>query len=451
MSQHEVTQYDVVVIGGGPAGENAADYAARGGLDVAVVEAELLGGECSYWACMPSKALLTPLDVSAQADHLGGLATPTLDRDALLARRDSFTSGWDDEGQVDWAQSAGLSVERGRGRLTGEREVTVGDRVLQARRAVVVATGSEAVVPEVYAEVAPWTSRDATGIHEVPDSIAVVGGGVVACEAARWLAALGAEVTMLVRDDRLLARAEDVAAEIVATSLRDAGITVRFGVEVGSAYRDQPVTTAVGHPRGTEVTLVVDGEEERYAEVLVATGRRPALRDLGLESVGVQVPERGGLAAQDLPDWLEVVGDASDEAPLTHWGKYHGRLVGSRLAGSPRSEPDGVPVPQVVFTDPPVAWVGRTSAEAPDARVLDADMSTVAGASLQRDDVTGQARLVVQDGRLVGATFVGPHSGELLHAATIAIVGQVPLDLLRHAVPAYPTVSEIWLKLLEQG
>ncbi|WP_130011773.1 dihydrolipoyl dehydrogenase family protein [Serinicoccus sediminis] len=450
MSRQDTTDHDVVVIGGGPAGENAADYAARGGLDVVVVEAELLGGECSYWACMPSKALLTPLDVAAQADHLGGLEAPALDRDALLDRRDSFTSDWDDEGQVDWARSAGLSIVRGRGRLTGEREVTVGDRVLRARRAVVVATGSEAVVPEVYAEVAPWTSRDATGIHEVPATIAVVGGGVVACEASRWLAALGAEVTMLVRDDRLLARAEDVAAEIVATSLRDAGITVRFGVEVGSAYRDPPLTTAVGHPRGTEVTLVVDGGEERYAEVLVATGRRPALRDLGLGSVGVTVPERGGLAAEHLPDWLQVVGDASDGAPLTHWGKYQARLVGSRLAGTPLREPDEVPVPQVVFTDPPVAWVGRTSAEAPDARVLDADMSAVAGASLQRDDVTGWARLVVQDDRLLGATFVGPHAGELLHAATVAIVGGVPLSVLRHAVPAYPTVSEIWLRLLEQ-
>ena len=245
MSQPETTDHDVVVIGGGPAGENAADYATRGGLDVVVVEAELLGGECSYWACMPSKALLTPLDVAAQAGHLGGLATPALDRDALLARRDSFTSGWDDEGQVDWARSAGLSIVRGRGRLTGEREVTVGDRVLRARRAVVVATGSEAVVPEVYADVAPWTSRDATGIHEVPATVAVVGGGVVACEAARWLAALGAEVTMLVRDDRLLARAEEAAAEIVATSLRGAGITVRLGVEVWSAHRDPPLTTAV--------------------------------------------------------------------------------------------------------------------------------------------------------------------------------------------------------------
>lgn len=332
MSQPETTDHDVVVIGGGPAGENAADYAARGGLDVVVVEAELLGGECSYWACMPSKALLTPLDVAAQAGHLGGLATPALDRDALLARRDSFTSGWDDEGQVDWARSAGLSIVRGRGRLTGEREVTVGDRVLRARRAVVVATGSEAVVPEVYADVAPWTSRDATGIHEVPATIAVVGGGVVACEAARWLAALGAEVTMLVRDDRLLARAEEAAAEIVATSLRGAGITVRLGVEVGSAHRDPPLTTAVGHPRGTEVTLVVDGAQERYAEVLVATGRRPALRDLGLGSVGVTVPERGGLAPENLPDWLQVVGDASDGAPLTHWASTR---PGSSAPGSP--------------------------------------------------------------------------------------------------------------------
>ena len=464
----EPDEYDVVVVGGGPAGENAAQHAVQGtDRTAAIVEAELLGGECSYWACMPSKALLRPLDVRAAAAHLGGLAgAPDLDVPGLLARRDAWVSSWSDEGQVSWAEGAGLTVVRGRGRLAGERTVAVGDRLLRAREAVVLATGSVAVVPPPYADLLPWGSRDATGLHEVPASIAVVGGGVVACEAARWLRALGSEVVVLVRGAALLPAFEPFAGSLVLDALRADGVDVRLGAEVSNATRDDPRDTGTGHVHGGTVHLELgSGERLDVAEVLVATGRRPATDDLGLDTVGLAADDLAGATSGGaLPDWLHTVGDVNAEAPLTHWGKYQARLVGARIAaraghGAAPAEPDGllhgVPVPQVVFTDPQVASVGLTARRAEESsrpfRLLDQPFSAVSGASLLRDDLVGRARLVVDEATdvLVGATFVGPEVADLVHAATVAIIGRVPLSVLRHAVPSYPTSSEIWLRLLE--
>ncbi|OYO24425.1 pyridine nucleotide-disulfide oxidoreductase [Enemella dayhoffiae] len=452
----QTEEFDVIVIGAGPAGENAADHAIRNsGRTVALVEAELVGGECSYYACMPSKALLRPLDVIAAANALGGVGGPVrLDREALLARRDEWVANYNDEGQVSWAEGAGITVIRGRGRLSGERTVEVADasggvRRLRAREAVVVATGSTPTIPDVYAELAPWTSRDATGVVEVPDRIAIIGGGVVACEAARWLAALGATVTMLVRGDRLLPRAEPFAGDAVAQSLRSNGIEVRLNATVDAARRERPEQTGLGIPHGGVVTLDTDRGELEVEEVLVATGRRPATAGLGLD-------EHHG-------DWLHLVGDASGEAPLTHWGKYRARQVGALIAaraeGRPApsfAEPVEAPVPQVVFTDPQVAWTGQTRADAEHAGrsviTLDADLTSAAGAALLRDDATGHARLVAdaETGQLLGATFVGPEVAELLHSATVAIVGGLTLTQLADAVPSYPTASEVWLRLLDQ-
>jgi dihydrolipoamide dehydrogenase len=447
--------WDVVVIGGGPAGENAADHAIRGSDRTAViVEAELLGGECSYWACMPSKALLRPLDVAGAANHLGGLR-PTVDVDpeALLARRDHWVSEYDDSGQVDWAKGAGIDVVRGRGRLAGERrvEVTAEDgttRVLEARHAVVLATGSVPVVPPVLAGLNPWTSREATGVTEVPARLAIVGGGVVACESARWLRALGAEVTMLVRGEGLLAHAETFAGELVRESLSDSGVSVRTGVEVQGAER-----------LDDRVVLDLGGETLEVDEVLVAAGRRPATDGLGLDVLDLTDDDlHGRTSGGNLPDWLHTVGDVNAEAPLTHWGKHQarhvGRLVAARAEGREEPTMGGAPVPQVVFTDPQVAWVGLTEAAARDAgvevTVRDADYTSASGAALLRDDAVGQARLVLDpDEVLVGATFVGPEVAELLHSATVAIVGGLDVATLRRAVPSYPTASEVWLRLLD--
>jgi len=461
MTEPEV--FDVVVIGAGPVGENIAQYATQhSDLTAALIERELVGGECSYYACIPSKALLRPIEIAATSAHLSGLTPAKLDRSALLARRDEWVSRYDDSGQVTWADGAGLKVVRGSGRLVGERLVSVetaeGTRTLEARHTVVIATGSEPVVPDMYAECSPWGSRDATGVVEVPDRLVIVGGGVVACEAAVWMSALGASVTLLSRDDRLLTRVEPFAGEIVLKALRDLGVDVRVGVAITGCRRDDAKDTGLGRIHGGTVVVSTDGGGIAADEILVAVGRRPRVDAIGLDAVGLSADQ---VRAGDVPSWLALVGDSSGEAPLTHWGKYRARVLGEQIAaratgGTEVEPPDDVPVPQVIFTDPQVASVGLTEAEARakhiDVEVSHVPWSAASGAALLRDDVEGGAQLVVDraTGRVVGATFVGPEAGELLHSATIAITGRVPIQVLRHAVPSYPTASELWLRLIEQ-
>ena len=437
-------EYDVIVIGAGPVGENAAQYAVRGTDRTAVlIEQELVGGECSYYACMPSKALLRPLAVAGVTKDLSGLHPAELDRAALLARRDYWVSHYDDSGQVSWAQSVGLDVVRGMGRVTGERQVSVGDRTLTARHAVIVATGSRPAIPAELADVRPWTNRDATGVVDVPGRLAIIGGGVVACEAATWMAALGSRVTMLVRG-RLLDRIESFAADEVHAALIRLGVDVRLGVPVAAAERPGEGNDDLGRPHGGPVRLQTETSWTEFDEVMVAAGRR-----LNTEA----------FPAGDRPEWLHLVGDVSGEPALTHWGKYRARRLGARLQaemlGRPvAADPDHIPVPQVIFTDPEVAAVGPTlqqaQADDPQAYALDVPITSTSGVNLLVDHPHGQARLVVaSDGHLLGATFVGPEVAELLHAATVAIVGRMTLDQLWHAVPSYPTASEVWLRLLE--
>ena len=457
--------YDVIVLGGGPVGENAAQYAIEStDLTAAIVEEALLGGECSYYACMPSKALLRPIDVARTTETLPGVATAALEPEALLARRDDWVSHYDDAGQARWAEGAGLALERGHGRLVGERrvEVLAADgtrRVLAARHAVILATGSEAAIPGPLQGIEPWTSRDATGVVEVPERLVIIGGGVVACEAATWMRALGAAVTMLVRGDSLLSSAEPFAGEAVAAGLEEIGVRIVHGARVAQAHRPQAQPTGLGRIHGGPVSLrCEDGTEHEADEVLVATGRRPRLGDVGLESIGLGADE---VLAGRLPAWLHAVGDASGEAPLTHWGKHRARVVGARIAAAvtgaqPPFEVPDAPVPQVVFTDPQVASIGETEAQARErgAAVVTAQVpfGAAAGTALLRDAVPGRAQIVVDraTGLLLGAAFVGPEAAELVHAATVAITGRVPVAVLRHAVASYPTASELWLRLLEE-
>jgi len=473
----QVQEFDVVVVGGGAVGENAADRAGRTGLSVAIVEHALVGGECSYWACMPSKALLRPGTALAAARAVPGAAaavTGGVDVAAAFARRDEVTHQWDDGSQVGWLDSVGITLLRGSARFTGPRALTVvhdgGTTDVVARYAVVLATGSEPVVPPVLADVRPWSSRDATSAQQVPARLAILGGGVVGVEMATAFADFGSEVTLLVRGDRLLAGAEPFAGELVADALRAAGVDVRFGTEVTGATRDDD---------GVHLDLSTSDRLD-VTEVLAATGRRPRTSDVGLETLGLtpgkptEVDDT--LCVTGVPDgWLFAVGDVSGRTATTHQGKYDARVAGDVVAhrfgpdGDADAERDAAPwsrfratadaaaVPQVVFSRPEVAWVGRTEAAAREAgidvQVLDYKLEDIAGATVLSPEYEGRGRLVVDRGRgvVVGATFAGPDVAELLHAATIAVVGEVPLDRLWHAVPSYPTLSEVWLRFLESA
>jgi len=467
----ENRQYDVVVIGAGSTGENVADRAVKGGLSAAIVEVELVGGECSYWACMPSKALLRPMSALRAAQRVGGAREAIrgdLDVEAVLARRDQFTSNWDDSGQVSWVKNAHIDLVRGHAKLAGERSVVVvtrdGPVSLLANHAVVVATGSAPAVPPVpgLAEAKPWTTREATSTKEVPPRLAVLGGGVAGCELAQAFGSLGSHVTVFEVGERLLAASEPFAANIVAESMKKTGIDVRTGVAIRRVDRTS----------GGTVLVTLDDGELVVDEMLVAAGRKPRTDDIGLETVGLKpgswLDVDDGLAVQGVEGgWLYACGDVNHRVLLTHQGKYQARVCGDGIAARVKGQFDPAPwskhsatadhraVPSVIFTDPEVGSVGLTEAQAKKAglniRAVDYKMGDVSGAHLYADDYNGQARMIVDEDRhvVVGATFVGPDAGELVHAATIAIVGEVPLERLWHAVPSYPTISEIWLRLLE--
>ncbi|WP_448003939.1 dihydrolipoyl dehydrogenase family protein [Agromyces bauzanensis] len=468
-------EVDVVVLGGGPVGENVADRTRAGGLETVIVERELVGGECSYWACIPSKTLLRSAAALRAAQRVPGAAeaiTGSLDVAAVLRRRDYWVSDWTDTGAVGWLDSVGIELERGSGRLDGPRRVVVerpdGTEVtLVARHAIVVSTGSDPVVPPIsgLAEAKPWTSRDATSVKHPPARLAIIGGGVVATEMATAYAGFGTEVTVLVRS-RLLGGFEPFAGEAVAAGLRGLGASVRLGVEPTKVERTAS---------GDVVVTLDDGSTVTADEVLVATGRAPRTGGIGLDTVGLEpgswldVDEtmlvRG---ASGDGDWLYATGDVNHRALLTHQGKYQGRAAGDVIAARAKGAPvdaspwgvhaataDHSAVPQVVFAEPECVAVGLTETAARRAgievRIGDVAMESASGAGILADGYEGRARLVVdaERGVVVGATFVGQDVAELLHAATTAIIGEVPVDRLWHAVPAFPTMSEVWLRLLE--
>lgn len=478
-------EFDVVVIGAGAVGENVADRVIQGGLTAVVVEAGLVGGECSYWACMPSKALLRPGTALHGAQTVPGAeeaVTRTLDVAAVLKRRDYMTSNWQDDGQVKWLEDTGIELVRGHGRLTGVREVEVAGLdgntyQLNARHAVVLATGSTPNQPPIdgLAGLKVWGTREATSAKEIPERLAVVGGGVAGTELAQAFARLGADVTLVARSG-LLRTFPAEAGRLVTAGLRADGVEVRLNTATESIRENADgAFTLTLHDRtaGEKSTVTA-------SKVLVSTGRHPALERLGLESVGLGAQDGEPLrldtdstglvhgAAGDEP-WLYAVGDAAGKNYFTHQGKYEARATGDAIAARAKGELEGAPapwsryaqtasqhaVPSVVFTDPEVAAVGRTLEQARtdgyNASSVDLPIQ-VAGSSLHSEHYEGWAQLVVDEDRgvLLGATFAGPDVGELLHAATIAVVGEVPLDRLWHAVPSYPTISEVWLRLLEK-
>jgi dihydrolipoamide dehydrogenase len=459
-----VDTYDVIVLGAGPAGENAAGRAAAHGLTTAIVEPELVGGECSYWGCIPSKTLLRPGDVLAAARRVPGAAaavTGSVDVAAALARRDEMVSHYDDAGQLPWLSDNHIDLVRGHGRLAGERavEVTGPDgavRRLSAAKAVVVATGTVPFVPPVpgLADAGAWDNRTATGAKQVPERLLVLGGGAIGAEMAQAFRRLGSrEVTVVEGSDRLLAREEPFAGEEVRAAFEAEGIRVVVGTSLAEVRREDR--------RGPVTGVLSDGTSVEADELLVAVGRRPHTADIGLDSVGlspggsVDVDEQ--LRATGVEGgWLYAVGDVNGLSLLTHMGKYQARIAGDVIGGrdaSDRSSRNAVP--RVTFTDPQVCAVGLTEAQArqhlPEVRTVRFGTGDVAGASTQGEGISGTSFLVIDERRhvIVGATFTGPQVAELLHSATVAIVGEVPMATLWHAVPSFPTVSEVWLRLME--
>ena len=457
-------EFDAIVIGAGPAGEVTAAGLAAEGLEGVLVEGELVGGECAFYACMPSKALLRPAELLAEVRRVPGAREATtgrLDPEVVLSRRDEVVHDFDDTSKLPWIEDRGIALLRGQARLDGELRVRVGDELLQARRAVVLAVGSGAAMPPIpgLREIEPWTSRCGTVAEHVPRRLTVLGGGVVGCELAQAWSSLGSKVTLVEARDGLLADEEPFAGEELADALTDGGVDVRLGAEVTGASRDANDTSRDSGDQTFTLTLK-DGSSVVSDELLVAVGRRPHTGDLGLESVGLAPGET--IAVDDrmrVPgrDWLYAVGDVNGRALLTHAAKYQAKVaVATIMNRDLRAESDGARSPRVVFTDPSIAAVGLTlnAALTQDlpARALDAEIGSTPCASFVGKGAPSRCRLVIDTERdvIIGATFTGPQINELLHAATIAIVGEVPLERLMHAIPAFPTRTEVWLRLLDQ-
>jgi pyruvate/2-oxoglutarate dehydrogenase complex dihydrolipoamide dehydrogenase (E3) component len=463
--------FDVIVVGAGPAGEIAAARAVRHGLTAAIIDRRLAGGECQFYGCIPSKAMLWPMELADGVGRMPGVAlSDAIDAGPVLARRDKFVNYHDDADQVRFIRNLPATFVRGQGRLAGRLRVSVTNgggpgQVLQARQAVVMATGSDPRVPDVpgLREAHPWTNREATSAEHVPGRLVVLGGGPVGCEMAQALHSLGAtQTTVLVAGERVLERTEPFASELVVNSMRESGMDVRLGCSAVRVERPDP---------GGPVTVHTDdGSPVEADEILVATGRRANVDDIGLDTIGLAadgpIETDTSMRATGVPGgWLYAVGDVNGRNLLTHMGKYQARVCADVIAARARNLPDdGTALrdvaddrgaPQAIFTDPQVIAVGRTEAKARAdgfaVRVVEYDMGAVEGAALQADGYTGRAKAVIDEARqvLLGVTFVGPGVVDHLHAATIAVTAEVPLSQLWHAVPAFPTASEIWLELLE--
>ena len=446
-----MAEFDVIVVGAGPAGEVCAGRLGDAGLSVVAVEQHLVGGECSYYACMPSKALARPGELLAEARRVPGITAEGLDAAAVLARRDEVVDRLDDARQAPWLGEHGVTLIRGHARFTGERRLEVDGDELVARKAVVVATGSGPAMPPIpgLADARPWTNREATTAAEPPESLVVLGGGVVGVELGQAWASLGTKVTILEGAPRVLVREEPIASEQVEAALREAGVDVRTGSLAVRVERDGGVTVHLE-----------DGSTATGSELLVAVGRKPRTEELGLETIGLEPGEAvevGTNLRSPRHDWLYAIGDANGRAQLTHMGKYQGRLAADAILGKPvQLRSDGALSPRVTFTDPQVAAVGHTLSSAEAAgmvvRAVDVETGNTAGGAFVGRGTPGTSRLVLDEvrGVVAGATFVGFEVAELLHAATVAVVGEVPLERLAHAVPPFPTRNELWLELLEQ-
>jgi pyruvate/2-oxoglutarate dehydrogenase complex dihydrolipoamide dehydrogenase (E3) component len=437
-------RYDAVVIGAGPVGEVAAGELADGGMRVAIVERELVGGECSYWACIPSKTLLRPGEAVEEAREAPGAAqavTGSVDAGEVLGWRDFMVSDWDDTGAIKWLDDKGIELFRGDGRVDGPGRVAVGDQVLETER-IVVATGSVPIIPPVEGlrELdGLWTNREATGLKEVPESVAVLGAGPVGTEMSQILHRLGARVTLIEGSGHALPREAEAAGLALEQALRDEGIDVRCGTRAEAA----------SSRNGGYVLKLDDGDEVEAQKLLVATGRKPRVADIGLDSVDVEWDEKAGIKVDDqlrAGDGIWAIGDVTGVALFTHVGKYQARVLGAAILGKD-ARADYRAIPRVVFTDPQVAAVGQAEGSQTGTAQL-AGVARTSTYTRQYAEKPGFLTLVSDGSVLTGAYAVGPEAGEWLGQATLAIKAKIPIDVLRDTIQPFPTFSEAYLNAL---
>jgi pyruvate/2-oxoglutarate dehydrogenase complex dihydrolipoamide dehydrogenase (E3) component len=445
-----VDRFDVIIIGMGMGGEAAAGRLLAADRRVAVIERELIGGECAYWACMPSKTLLRAPEVRAEASRAAGVATPALDWPQLRDYHDYMVRHLDDTAQVKGYEQAGATVIKGPARLAGPGRVEVGGQLLEADH-VVIATGSEPVRPAVdgLEQVPVWTNREATNVRDIPSRVLLVGGSAVGVELGQFYAGMGAQVTIVQRAGRLVDREDPRVGELAAQALSAQGVTVRTGV------------TPVGARKagGTTVVTLDDGSQVETDVVILGAGRRPATEGFGLEPAGVTLTDHGGIAVDgrcQAGPGLWAAGDVTGVALFTHVAMYQGRVVADNILGRVRAASyEGIP--RVVFADPEIAAVGLTAAQAAARGIgtAAAEISVADAAArswtYERDPRGAVGLLADRDrGILVGAWAIPPLASEWIHYAALAIRAQIPISVLLDQVAQFPTYTEAYLAALEQ-
>ncbi|MHB8657667.1 MAG: dihydrolipoyl dehydrogenase family protein [Solirubrobacteraceae bacterium] len=442
-------RFDAVVIGSGPAGEVAISRLAEQGLRVALCERELIGGECAYWACIPSKTLLRPAEAQAEARRVAGVSQPPVDWPQVAEYRDFMIRDLDDTKQETGYRDQGVEVRRGEARITGPGRVEVAGTVLHTDR-IVIATGSDARIPPIdgLEQTGYWTNREATTVKRLPASIVILGGGPVGIELGQFFARFGTNVTLVQSADRLVDREDQAVSALIAHALAEDGIDLRTGARATSARRDN----------GDRILTLDDGSEVRGQKLLIATGRSPRIANLGLESVGIEADPRG-IRVDDrcrAGEGIWAVGDVTGVMPFTHVGMYQARVATADIAGKPSSA-DYSAIPRVVFCDPEIAAVGMTASRAREQNI---DVATsrieladaIARPWTYQESPDGALGLLADRERqvLIGAWAVAPLAGEWIHQAALAIKARIPLHVLRDTVAQFPTFSEAYLKGVER-